>query len=119
MKFTSNAMLFGSALMALSAYSAAAPVNQTEEAVAGQGDPIVVTGARSRAEDARISAEVRMRINERPSLRLFNIVVYASEQAVYLEGIVDTALDRDLGEVVAASVPGVRKIYNGLVFNGS
>ena len=119
MKSSLNVMLFGSALAAFSAYSAAAPVNDATDTSAGRGGPVVVTAGRTREDDARISAEVRRRIDERPSLRSFNIVVYASDHSVYLEGLVDTALDRDLGEAIAAAVPGVSRVYDELAVLGS
>ena len=70
-------------------------------------------------EDVTIRSEVVKQINAYSSLRFFNLDVQAHNHAVYLQGLVDTGLDRDLAEKVALAVPGVSKVYNGLVIEGN
>ena len=70
-------------------------------------------------EDRRIRDEVLARINARPSLRFFNIDVQTSDREVYLEGIVDTEIDRGAAGDIAMTVPGVRRVHNGLGLNGN
>ncbi len=112
-------LLFGSALMALAAYDRAASANEPDRAPSALGEPaVVVTAERGRDADARIRGEVLKQIREQPSLRSFNIAVYASDRKVYLQGLVDTPLDRDLGEAIARSVAGVGAVDNGLVVSG-
>lgn len=80
---------------------------------AGQSAPQVEVTAPGR-DDAAIAAEVRERIHEQPSLKLFDISVRSVNHTVYLEGQVDTRLDRSEARHVAQAVPGVKKIYNDL-----
>ncbi|HEX4584284.1 MAG TPA: BON domain-containing protein [Burkholderiaceae bacterium] len=70
-------------------------------------------------EDAKISGEVKRNIDERPSLRIFNIDVQASNRDVYLWGLVDGEMDRSRAEQIASAVPGVKKVYNGLAIMGN
>ena len=72
------------------------------------------------AEDARIRAEVQKQLNESPSLRFFNIHVQTYDQVVYLQGLVDTRVDRGRATDIARGVPGVKTVYNeiGLLGNG-
>ena len=71
------------------------------------------------AQDAELAAAVSQRIDERPSLRFFNLRIQASGGDVYLLGAVDTEVDRALAEQVARAVPGVRQVYNGLGLYGN
>jgi len=71
------------------------------------------------SQDASLRSEVVKQINARSSLRFFNLDVQAHDHAVYLEGLVDTGVDRDLAEQVALAVPGVSRVYNGLVIEGN
>ena len=70
-------------------------------------------------QDVAIRSEVVKQINARSSLRFFNIDVQTYHHAVYLEGLVDTGVDRGMAEDVALAVPGVTKVYNGLVIEGN
>ena len=71
------------------------------------------------AEDARIRAEVQKQMDESPSLRFFSIHVEAHNQAVYLEGLVDTRVDRNNATDLARAVPGVKMVYNELGLRGN
>jgi osmotically-inducible protein OsmY len=66
------------------------------------------------ADDARIGAEVKKQIEDRASLRFFNIRVRTVDRVVYLEGTVDTQADRGLVEQVARGVPGVKAVNDGI-----
>jgi osmotically-inducible protein OsmY len=70
-------------------------------------------------EDASLRDQVRHHINERASLRFFNVDVQSYDGVVYLEGLVDTEIDRGQAEDIAKSVPGVKKVYNALQLNGN
>lgn len=119
MNLSKNVILLGPTLMALSGYGIAAPVSDASEEAAGGTQAVVVTGVGDHGGDSWIRAEVQKRINERPSLRFFNIVVYATQQEVYLKGLVDTAMDRELGEAIARTVPNVKNVYNDLAISGA
>jgi osmotically-inducible protein OsmY len=71
------------------------------------------------ADDARIRAQVSEQINARPSLRFFNIDIQTWHHNVYLRGLVDTEIDRDSAQRIALAVPGVKRVYNDLMINGS
>jgi osmotically-inducible protein OsmY len=69
--------------------------------------------------DAQISAEVQKQIDERPELKSENISVRSAHGVVYLQGLVDTRVDQDEAAAVAAAVPGVARVYNGLAVSGN
>jgi osmotically-inducible protein OsmY len=71
------------------------------------------------AEDARIKAEVQKQLDESPSLKFYSIHVETHNQAVYLEGLVDTRVDRNNAMDVARAVPGVKMVYNELGLRGN
>jgi osmotically-inducible protein OsmY len=105
-----NGLLLGTALMVLSAYSAADTVS--EQSTAASGAPVIVTGSSS--TDAQIRAEVINRIDEKPALRTDTIDVQSFHQNVYLYGVVASRMDGDEAQAIAGTVPGVGKIYNAL-----
>jgi osmotically-inducible protein OsmY len=69
------------------------------------------------ADDAKIQAEVKRQIDERSSLRFFNINVRTVNRVVYLEGLVDTNVDRGLAKEIARAVPDVKAVYDNLNLN--
>lgn len=118
MKRARNVVLFGSALFALSAFSTAAPYSDAKETTTNALGRVVII-SKSGPSDRQLRAEVRAQINERPSLRFFNILVYVVDREVYLEGLVDTTVDQGLAGEIASSVPGVKLVHNELALNGS
>jgi len=102
--------LLGTALMVFSTYGfSATTIDQ------GDDRQIVITGD----ADMQIRADVTRRINERHALRFANIDVQSFHHDVYLNGLVDTAAESAQAEAIARTVPGVRKVYNGLGLNGN
>ena len=71
------------------------------------------------AEDARIRAEVQRQLDESPSLKFYGIHVEAHDRAVYLEGLVDTRVDRNNATDIARAVAGVTMVYNELGLRGN
>jgi len=71
------------------------------------------------ADDAQINAAVRQQINGAPSLKFYSISVRTFHGAVYLEGLVDTSVDRSEAEAIAGAVPGVMKVYDELAVSGN
>jgi osmotically-inducible protein OsmY len=70
-------------------------------------------------EDAKLRDQVSEQINAHPSLRFFNLDIQTHNHAVYLEGLVDSEVDRSMAEQIAMAVPGVAKVYNGLTQMGN
>jgi osmotically-inducible protein OsmY len=70
-------------------------------------------------EDAKLRDQVSEQINAHSSLRFFNLDIQTHNHAVYLEGLVDTEIDRSMAEQIAMAVPGVAKVYNGLTLMGN
>ncbi len=65
--------------------------------------------------DAKITAEVKSRLKEHRELGPPNAVyVQTRGGVVYLSGQVNTDLQRDTAEAVAAAVPGVDRIVNNI-----
>src|ERR1700730_9263070 len=75
--------------------------------------------AATSADDAQISAAVREQINEKASLKFYNISVRTVDGVVYLEGLVDTTVDQSEAEAIAGAVPGVAKVYDELAVSGN
>ncbi|HEY0179998.1 MAG TPA: BON domain-containing protein [Dokdonella sp.] len=67
------------------------------------------------ADDARITAEVRDEIADRPALNgTDSIGVQTIDGIVYLHGIVDTDNERELAESLARRVRGVRSVVGSI-----
>ena len=110
MKLNKTHALIGAGLITLSTYGLAAPTTDQAD------DPqVVVTG--SGVSDAQIRNEVTQRINARSELRFDNIDVQSFHHDVYLYGLVETGAESAQAESIARTVPGVGKVYNGLVAN--
>jgi osmotically-inducible protein OsmY len=102
-----NYALLGTALLALSGYSAAqTPVEPSVT------DSVTVTGAPS--ADSETRAEVIRRIDQKPALATENIDVQSFNHNVYLNGAVTSRMDGEEAEAIARTVPGVKNVYNGL-----
>jgi osmotically-inducible protein OsmY len=110
-----NSLLLGTALILLSAYSAAGTLS--EQSMAGSLAPVIVTGTAS--TDREIRAEAMKRIDEKPALRTENVDVQSFHHDVYLYGIVSTRMDGEEAEAIASTVPGVNKVYNGTASGGN
>ena len=65
-------------------------------------------------DDARITTELKSRIDQRPDLRA-DVHVQTMDNVVYLSGHVTTAMQRDSAELIAREVPGVRGIIDNVV----
>ena len=110
-----NSLLFGMALMLLSAYSVAGALS--EQSTAGSHATVIVRGAAS--TDRQIRAQVLEQIDKRPALRTENIDVQSFHHDVYLYGVVSTRMDGEEAEAIASTVPGVNKVYNGTASGGN
>jgi len=75
--------------------------------------------AATEPDDTQINAEVQKHINERPSLRFYNLSVRTTGHVVTLEGLVDTNVDRSQAEAIARAVPGVARVNDKLALNGN
>jgi len=70
--------------------------------------------------DAQISAEVRALFSEHPALELPNLLqVRTLDRVVYLTGLVDTDLERQMAESVALQAAGVAKVVNSIGLSGN
>ena len=70
--------------------------------------------------DADIRAAVEARFTQHAALEPPNLLrVQACDQIVYLYGLVDTALERNLAESVARDTPGVKKVVNSIGISGN
>lgn len=105
-----NYVLLATALLVLSGYSAAATSYQPS-ATDAQAQVIVTGGDFT---DREIRGEVMRRIDEKLVLGTQNISVQSFNHDVYLYGTADTRMESEEAEAIARTVPGVRKVYNGL-----
>lgn len=73
------------------------------------------------AGDAQITAEVRTRFGQYPSLQAPNAIrVQTLDRVVYLYGLVDSDTERLLADSLAREAPGVRRVVDaiGLDYGG-
>jgi osmotically-inducible protein OsmY len=70
--------------------------------------------------DAQITAEVNALFEQHPALAPPNLLrVQTLDHVVYLYGLVDTELERQLAAAVAAEPPGVSRVVNSIGLNGN
>ena len=71
-------------------------------------------------EDAILAAEVQQRFSQHAVLQPPNLLtVQSHDHVVYLYGLVDTQLERDIAESVARETPGVAKVVNSIGISGN
>jgi osmotically-inducible protein OsmY len=77
-------------------------------------------GLRGCPDDAKTTAEVRALLDQYPALGPPNEVwVRSLDHVVYLSGLVNTDLERQIAESVAQEGPGVARVVNSIgVSNG-
>jgi osmotically-inducible protein OsmY len=68
--------------------------------------------------DAKITGEVLALLKQYPSLEAPNTVrVQTTDRIVYLNGQVNTELERSMAESVALAIPNVRRVVNSISLN--
>lgn len=69
--------------------------------------------------DAEITAHVEALLNQHPALASPNqIKVQTLDHVVYLGGLVDTDLQRQMAESLARQAPGITTVVNSIGLNG-
>jgi osmotically-inducible protein OsmY len=69
--------------------------------------------------DAEITAQVRALFKQHPALEPPNLLeVRALDRVVYLNGVVDTDLERQMAESVAHEARGVKRVVNSIGLSG-
>jgi osmotically-inducible protein OsmY len=70
--------------------------------------------------DAKITSDVRVLFGQHPALEPPNLLrVQTVDRVVYLYGLVDTDLERQLAESVAHEAPGVAHVVNSIGISGN
>jgi osmotically-inducible protein OsmY len=70
--------------------------------------------------DAKITSDVRSLFEQHAALEPPNLLsVQTLNRVVYLNGVVDTDLERQLAESVAHEAPGVAKVVNSIGISGN
>jgi osmotically-inducible protein OsmY len=70
--------------------------------------------------DAAITSEVRARFEQHPVLEPPNLLhVQTLDHVVYLTGIVDTDLEKQIATEVAFEAPGVTNVVNSIGLSGN
>ena len=69
-------------------------------------------------DDRRITQDVQALFKEHPALEPPNLIeVRTLDHVVYLSGLVDTDLERQMAETVAAGAQGVARVVNSIGLN--
>jgi osmotically-inducible protein OsmY len=70
--------------------------------------------------DAKTTADVQALFEQHPALGPPNLLsIQTLDRVVYLYGLVDTDLERQLAESVAHEVPGVENVVNSIGISGN
>jgi len=69
--------------------------------------------------DAGITASVEDLLRENRAIESWGIQVQTLDRVVYLYGIVDTGLERNIIESTALEVPGVARVVNSIGIRGN
>src|ERR1017187_10661761 len=70
--------------------------------------------------DAKITSDVRTLLKQHPALEPANILrVQTLDHVVYLNGLVDTELEREMAESVALEAKGVAQVVNSIGLSNS
>lgn len=70
--------------------------------------------------DAKITADVQALFDQHPALQPPNVLsVRTLDHVVYLSGLVDTDLERQMAESVALQAAGVSKVINSIGISGN
>jgi osmotically-inducible protein OsmY len=69
--------------------------------------------------DSKITAEVRALFSQHPALEPPNLLeVQTLDHVVYLYGVLDTDLEREMAESIALQVTGVTRVVNSIGISG-
>lgn len=71
------------------------------------------------AEDAKLTEAVQAQIDARRSLAFHQLYVEVVDHVAYLNGMVDTELERQSAGRIASKVPGVTGVINKLMLLGN
>jgi hypothetical protein len=69
--------------------------------------------------DQKITAHVEAQLEQHPDLDPNTLVVRTINHVVYLDGLVESDLQRDAAEVIAQKVSGVKKVVNSISVNNN
>jgi osmotically-inducible protein OsmY len=70
--------------------------------------------------DADVTTAVEARLSRYPALEPPNLLrVQTHDHIVYLYGLVDTALEREMAEAIVVDTPGVKKVVNSIGISGN
>jgi len=71
------------------------------------------------AGDADITAGLRQQLREDAAIEEWSIKVQTLDRTVYLYGIVDTELERNIIEAMARAYPGVENVVDSIGIRGN
>jgi len=71
-------------------------------------------GFRGCPGDAKITAEIVSRFNQRLDLEPNAVTVQTLDRVAYLHGLVSSGLEIDTAESIARQVPGVRRVVSSI-----
>jgi osmotically-inducible protein OsmY len=71
------------------------------------------------AGDAQITAHVEALLRENKAIEEWGIKVQTLDRVVYLYGLVDTNLERNIIEATALEVPGVTRVVDSIAVRGN
>jgi osmotically-inducible protein OsmY len=113
MKDASKLIVLGAALLAVCAYSVAAPIGESEETTVS---PVAIAGQRTSAtvSDREVTRRVQKALDADPYVYAEHVSVSTDNGVVTLEGLISNAWDLRSAIRISSQVPGVKRVVDDL-----
>jgi osmotically-inducible protein OsmY len=116
MKVGRNVMVFGTALLALSAYSIAAPSSESRATTTNPVGPVIISGKKvpKSLSDRDVTTRVEMALDSDPYVYAEHVAVTTADGVVTLHGLVGDEWDLRRAIGVTSRVAGVKRVVDEL-----
>jgi hyperosmotically inducible periplasmic protein len=116
MKVARNVIVFGAALLALSAYGIAAPSSESKDPTTNSDGPVAIAGKKAPVglSDRELTKRVQAALNSDRYVYAEHISVTASDGVVTLQGSVGDEWDLRSAIQISSRVAGVKRVVDQL-----
>ena len=116
MKLVSNFLVFGTAVLALSAYGIAAPLSQSETATTDGVGTVIISGKKAPEglSDPEVTTRVEAALDSDPYVYAEHVSVTTAGGVVTLQGLVADEWDLQSVIRISSGVAGVKRVVDEL-----
>jgi osmotically-inducible protein OsmY len=116
MKVARNVVVFGTALLALSAYSIAAPSSESKETTTNRVGPVIIPGQKAQEDlsDREVTKRVELALDSDPYVYAEHVFVTTTDGVVTLQGLVGDERDLLSSIRISSRVAGVKSVVDEL-----